>query len=73
MAFGLGIVLLPLSLLGVAAFGIGLLGLSPFLSGTVVGWRALENYRRASPDGRLPRFILGFVVFPLAAGINGCE
>jgi len=62
-AVALGVVLLPLTFLGTFILGVGLLGLSPFLSAVVVGRRARMAYREATGTRRLASAIVGFAMF----------
>lgn len=64
----LGVVLLPFSLLGTLFFGIGLLGLSPFLSSLVVAWRARKAYRASDHLHRLARAGFGLLFFLSVSG-----
>jgi hypothetical protein len=73
VAFALGLVLLPVSLLGAFLFGLGLLGLTPFAA----SWIYLRNAakRHAFPTGQLlsPPAVAGivlFVIVPLSAQIT---
>ena len=62
-AFTLGLGLLPLSFIGVFFFGVGLLGLTPFVSGLVVGRMAWTAYREDMSPVRAVRCLLAFVLF----------
>lgn len=63
LSVGLGIVLLPFSLLGTLFFGVGLLGLSPFLSALVFGRWSHRMLRRALPRHRMLEATAGFLLF----------
>lgn len=67
-AVALGLCLLPFSLLGLLFFGLGLLGLTPFVSAVVVAWRARLAFRRAQGRGRLRHAFLGLLLF-LGTGV----
>jgi len=64
----LGLVLLPFSLLGLLADGVGIFGFSPFLTALALGWQA----RRVSADTavaqRSLRFWLGALLY-VAGGV----
>src|SRR6478735_10105913 len=62
-ATGLGLVMLPTSILGTLFAGIGVLGLSPFLTALVFGARTRLAFRDAPAEGRLPRFLFGFLLY----------
>lgn len=62
-AIALGVILLPLTFIGTFFLGVGLLGLSPFVSGTIVGRRARKAYSEASGPRRAASAFLGFVMF----------
>jgi len=70
-AFGLGVALLPFSIVGILLMGLGLLGFSPFLTGAVFARRAELIYAAAPSHGRRTRFWLGFAAFfAFAAGVQ---
>lgn len=62
-AFALGLALLPLTFMGTIFFGVGLLGLTPFLSAVVVGRRARMAYQEDATRRRTIRFLVAFVLF----------
>jgi len=62
-AAGLGLVMLPTSILGTLFAGIGVLGLSPFLTALVFGSRTRLAFRDSPTPGRMPRFLLGFLLY----------
>lgn len=76
--FGVGTILLPFSLIGIALVGIGLLGFIPFWTGAVYLRNAREAFRMA--EGRLGRrraavaALYGaafFIAFPAAVQFGG--
>jgi hypothetical protein len=64
----LGVAVLPFSVLGTLFFGIGLLGLSPFVSSLVVGWRARKAYRASGHLHRPAQAGLGLLFFLTVSG-----
>jgi hypothetical protein len=60
---GLGVVLLPFSVLGTLFFGVGLLGLSPFLSAMVFGRWSRRVFAGAPPSRRMSKGFAGFLLF----------
>lgn len=60
---GLGLLLLPLSAIGLLAMGIGLLGFSPFLCAAVLGYRACSAFGGAPLRHRTAHAALGFGLF----------
>ena len=71
-AFGIGGITLPLSLLGLLAAFIGLLGFTPFLTGIVFGRNAAQADRRARvAGGRALASWLTFLGAMLAVAIPG--
>jgi hypothetical protein len=64
----LGIALLPFSAIGVLLMGIGLLGLSPFVSAAVYAWRARATYRQSTGSNAKPLAALGCLAF-LSVGL----
>jgi hypothetical protein len=59
----LGVVMLPITALGTFFLGIGILGLSPFFAALVIGPQARRAYQESTGDRRVPRFLLGFVLY----------
>lgn len=59
----LGVTILPFSLIGILFFGVGLLGLSPFLSAAVFGVWAQRTFREADPRLRTLQAAAGLLVF----------
>ena len=59
----IGLVILPFSLIGILFFGIGLLGLSPFLSATVFALWSRRALRGSDPRRRRLKATAGVVVF----------
>jgi hypothetical protein len=62
-SLALGVAILPFSLLGALFLGVGLLGLSPFLSAVTFGWRARRSYREAPRLHRHAMAALGLLIF----------
>ena len=59
----LGVVMLPITALGTLFLGIGIFGLSPFLAALSIGPQARRAYRESTGERRVPRFLLGFVLY----------
>lgn len=67
----LGAALLPFSVLGALAFGVGLLGLTPYVSSLLLGWSAWMEYRDAAvPHRRLAASFAFVVFFGICAGLQ---
>lgn len=60
---GLGLILLPFSLMGAFIMGIGLLGLSHLLCAAVLGYRALQAFREAPLRHRTAHAAVAFGLF----------
>jgi hypothetical protein len=60
---GMGVALLPFALLGTIFFGIGLLGLSPFLCALVFGRWSHRIFVSAPPKNRRWAVSIGFVLY----------
>lgn len=70
-AGGLGLLLLPFSLAGILAMGLGLLGLTPFLCSAVLGYRAVQAFRGEPARHREAHAAAGFGLFFIAcAGVQ---
>lgn len=62
-ALALGLALLPFSLLGSLLLGLGLLGLTPFLTSLVLARWAYTTFHAATASSRAVLFALGLFVF----------
>ena len=69
LAFGLGIILLPMSLVGIAV-GIGILGLSPFLTAATFFYCATDALRTAGDRFKPFVAVLAFVALFALAGAS---
>lgn len=67
-AIALGLLLLPFSAMGVLMFGLGLLGLTPFLTGATLARWSYTVFHQAPARGRALAFGLGLVIFLGSAG-----
>lgn len=63
LALGVGIALLPLTVLGTLMAGIGILGLVPFATAIVFGWQALRAHRETTKPRRFLEFFGAVAIY----------